>query len=124
MAKKPKNRKPRKALEGRDRAKTKKRSEKALKASKATLVTNSAIAYAGHYHAERFPIVGLGASAGGLDAFTSFLKALAPDTGMGFVLIQHLDPTHESLLASLLQRSTKMPVREASDGTVVEPNHA
>ncbi len=72
--------------------------------------------------AERFPIAGLGASAGGLDAFTKFLKALPADTGMGFVLIQHMDPTHESILASLLQRSTKMPIREASDGTVVEPN--
>ena len=72
---------------------------------------------------ERFPIVGLGASAGGLEAFTSFLKALPPDSGMGFVLIQHMDPTHESILANLLQRSTKMPVRDAADGTVVEPNH-
>ena len=70
----------------------------------------------------RFPIVGLGASAGGLEAFTRFLKALPSDTGMGFVLIQHMDPTHESILANLLQRSTKMPIREAGDGTVVEPN--
>ena len=72
---------------------------------------------------KRFPVVGLGASAGGLEAFTQFLKALPTDTGMGFVLIQHMDPTHESILASLLQRSTKMPIREASEGTVVEPNH-
>ena len=53
-----------------------------------------------------------------------FLKALPADTGMGFVLIQHMDPTHESILASLLQRATKMPISEATDGTLVEPNRA
>ncbi len=73
--------------------------------------------------AQRCPVVGLGASAGGLEAFTQFLKALPAGTGMGFVLVQHMDPTHESILASLLQRSTKMPIAEARDGTVVEPNH-
>ena len=70
-----------------------------------------------------FPIVALGASAGGLEAFTSFLKALPADTGMGFILIQHMDPSHESFLVDLLQRSTRMPVDEVSDQTVVEPNH-
>jgi two-component system, chemotaxis family, CheB/CheR fusion protein len=72
--------------------------------------------------AKEFPVVALGASAGGLEAFTAFLKALPPDTGMAFVLIQHLDPTHQSILASLLQRSTKMPIREALDKAHVEPN--
>ncbi len=72
--------------------------------------------------ADRFPIVGLGASAGGLEAFTAFLKALPADTGMGFVLIQHLDPTHESALVSLLQRATKIPIQEATEGTKVAPN--
>jgi two-component system, chemotaxis family, CheB/CheR fusion protein len=71
---------------------------------------------------DRFPIVGLGASAGGLEAFTAFLKALPANTGMGFVLIQHLDPTHESALVSLLQRATKIPIQEATDGTKVAPN--
>ena len=69
-----------------------------------------------------FPIVAIGASAGGLEAYTTFLKAVPPDTGMGFVLIQHMDPSHDSILGTLLQRSTRMPVREAADGTVVEPN--
>lgn len=73
--------------------------------------------------ADLFPIVGLGASAGGLDAFTLFLKALPTDTGMAFVLIQHMDPTHDSVLGSLLQRSTKLPIREVTDQMVVEPNH-
>jgi two-component system CheB/CheR fusion protein len=48
---------------------------------------------------ESFPIVGVGASAGGLEAFTDLLKNLPTDTGMGFVLVQHLDPQHESALA-------------------------
>lgn len=77
---------------------------------------------AGAALAERFPIVGVGASAGGLEAFTQLLKALPVDTGMGFVLVQHMDPRHESVLAGLLQRSTKMSVREASDGMAVEQN--
>ena len=69
-----------------------------------------------------FPVVGVGASAGGLDAFTKLLKALPLDTGMAFVLVQHLDPKHVSLLPSLLARATLMPVAEASDGLIVEPN--
>ena len=59
-----------------------------------------------------FPIVGVGASAGGLEAFTQLLKALPLDTGMGFVLVQHLDPEHESALVQILQRATELPVRE------------
>lgn len=72
---------------------------------------------------ERFPIVGVGASAGGLDAFKIFLAALPADTGMAFVLIQHLDPNHESLSASILSRSTRMPVNEVRNQTKVERNH-
>ena len=49
-----------------------------------------------------FPVVGIGASAGGLEAFSQLLATLRPDTGMAFVLVQHLDPDHESLLAELL----------------------
>ena len=51
-----------------------------------------------------FPVVGIGASAGGFEAFGEMLNALPADTGMAFVLIQHLDPTHESMLAQLLAR--------------------
>jgi two-component system CheB/CheR fusion protein len=58
-----------------------------------------------------------------LEAFTKLLRHLPPDTGMAFVLVQHLDPKHESILASLLSRATKMTVREAVDQTRVEPNH-
>jgi two-component system CheB/CheR fusion protein len=67
--------------------------------------------------------VGVGASAGGLDAFTQLLKHLPADTGMAFVLIQHLDPGHTSFLREALAKSTEMPVSQAEDGTRVEPNH-
>jgi two-component system CheB/CheR fusion protein len=67
-------------------------------------------------------IVGIGASAGGLDAFRTFLKAMPGDSGMGFVLIQHLDPDYESALADILQGSTTMPVATACDGCTVAPN--
>ena len=73
--------------------------------------------------AASFPVVGIGASAGGLEAFTALLTALPADTGMVFVLIQHMDPHHQSVLTSLLQRATVMPVQEVTDGRPVEPNH-
>ncbi len=69
-----------------------------------------------------FPVVGMGAPAGGLEAFTAVLHALAPDTGMAFVLIQHLDPKHASLLVELLAKATNMPVEPARDGARVTPN--
>lgn len=70
-----------------------------------------------------FPVVGIGASAGGLEAFKQLLEPLPANTGMAFVLVSHLDPTHKSILSELLARSTKMPVSEVSDGARVEPNH-
>lgn len=69
-----------------------------------------------------FPIVGVGASAGGLDAFTRLLKALPADTGMAFVLVQHLDPHHESQLSGILAAATEMPVRTVEDGMAIAPN--
>jgi two-component system CheB/CheR fusion protein len=69
------------------------------------------------------PVVGIGASAGGLEALTQLLQALPSATGLGFVIIQHLDPHHESSLAPLLAHQTAMPVVQAVDGTLVEPNH-
>jgi two-component system CheB/CheR fusion protein len=72
---------------------------------------------------QRFPIVGIGASAGGLEAFSQLLKNLPVDTGMAFVLVQHLDPDHESALTQLLARTTSMPVTEVIHGTSVCPNH-
>lgn len=70
-----------------------------------------------------FPIVGIGASAGGLEAFTELLKHLPTDTGMGFVLVQHLDPQHESALTQLLARVTRMPVLEVTNNLRVKANH-
>jgi len=70
-----------------------------------------------------FPIVGIGASAGGLEAVTRLLKNLPPGTGMAFVLIQHLDPTRKSLLPEILQKTTRMPVEQAKDRMLLEPNH-
>ena len=68
-------------------------------------------------------IVGVGASAGGLEAFTALLKHLPADSGLGFVLVQHLDPQHESALTQLLTRASVMPVREVTNNVTVEPNH-
>ena len=70
-----------------------------------------------------FPVVGIGASAGGLEAFTQLLSCLPTDTGMAFVLIQHLDPQHDSLLTQALSRATTMAVVEISDGMRIERNH-
>ena len=61
-------------------------------------------------------------SAGGLEVATAFLNAMPPDSGMGFVIVQHLDPTRESMLAELLARATAMPVVQIEDGMRVEPN--
>ena len=68
-------------------------------------------------------IVGIGASAGGLEAFKIFFEHLPQDSGMAFVLVQHLAPDHESLLADILGRGAPIPVVEASHGLRVEPNH-
>jgi two-component system CheB/CheR fusion protein len=69
-----------------------------------------------------FPVVGIGASAGGLEAFIDFFKAMRPDSGLAFVLVQHLPPERESLLVDILARHTTMSVREVRDGMAVEPN--
>src|SRR5215472_6176227 len=70
-----------------------------------------------------FPVVGVGASAGGLEAFMQLLKALEPRLGMAFVLVPHLDPSHESAMSELLSRGTKMPVLQVTDGIRVKADH-
>ena len=67
-------------------------------------------------------IVGIGASAGGLEAYRSFFSCMPADSGMAFVLVQHLAPDHKSMLAELLGKATTMKVVEATDGMIVEPN--
>ena len=71
---------------------------------------------------DRFPVVGIGASAGGLEAFSQLLSHLPIDTGMAFVLVQHLDPNQPSLLSQILARTTQMPVQEAQEGMAIAPN--
>ncbi|MGB4361968.1 MAG: chemotaxis protein CheB [Rhodoferax sp.] len=74
--------------------------------------------------APRFPVIGIGASAGGLAAIEAFFSGMPNDIdpGMAFVLVQHLDPDHKSLLTELIQRRTRMPVFEVVDGMVVQAN--
>lgn len=71
----------------------------------------------------QFPVVGVGASAGGLDAFKRLIKAIPDNSGIAYVLVQHLDPTHESMLPEILQKSTSIPVIEISDEIKIQPNH-
>jgi two-component system CheB/CheR fusion protein len=70
-----------------------------------------------------FRIVGMGASAGGLEAFEQFFSQLPPDTGLAFVLVSHLEPTHKGMMPELLARHTKMEVVQVEDGMLVRPNH-
>jgi len=69
-----------------------------------------------------FPIVGIGASAGGLEALELFLQNVPVGSGMAFVIVQHLDPTHKGLMAELLQRTTAMKVTQVKDRTRVQPD--
>jgi two-component system CheB/CheR fusion protein len=70
-----------------------------------------------------FPIVAIGASAGGLEAVSELLAALRPKSDMAYVVVQHLDPGHESLLAELLGKKTTMPVESVHDGIEIQANH-
>ncbi len=70
-----------------------------------------------------FRVVGLGASAGGLEAYEHFFRHMPPVSGLAFVLVQHLDPSHASILTEILQRSTIMPVVQAEDQMTVTPDH-
>lgn len=69
------------------------------------------------------PVVGLGASAGGLEAFQQFLDHMPPNSGLAFVLIQHLDPHHETLMPDLLSKHTTMRVKRLEDGQTLEADH-
>jgi two-component system CheB/CheR fusion protein len=70
-----------------------------------------------------FPVVGIGASAGGLEAFSELLHNLPEKTGMAFVLVQHLDPKHESSLPEILARTTRLPVTEVTQDGELQPDH-
>ena len=81
------------------------------------------VASAKGFDLANFPIVAIGASAGGLEACQKLLDALPTSTDMSFLLVQHLDPSHKSLMAELLGRHTKMTIVEAASVTAIEPNH-
>ncbi|MFN4099564.1 MAG: CheR family methyltransferase [Pararhodobacter sp.] len=74
-------------------------------------------------HRTGFPIVGIGASAGGLEALRDLLEGFAGDTGMALIVIQHLDPHQDSMMAELIDRYTEMKVTQIAGGEVVEPGH-
>ena len=93
------------------------------KGASAGLPANAAGETQSAHPALSFPVVAIGASAGGLAAFTALLKALPANSGMAFVLIQHQEPQHESALTALLSKTTNMPVVEVSHGIAVKPNH-
>ena len=78
---------------------------------------------ASHGIAADFPIVGIGASAGGLEALEQFLSHVPPASGLAYVVVQHLDPNHKGIMVELLQRATPMPVQQITDRLSVEPNH-
>lgn len=78
---------------------------------------------AGDAAARGFPIVALGASAGGLEALEAFFKNVPARSGMAYVVVQHLDPKYEDMLAELLQRGAKLPVCRIEDGMQVQPDH-
>lgn len=71
----------------------------------------------------KFPVVAIGSSAGGFEALKKFFTAMPPDPGMAFVLVQHLDPTHESTMVDLMRRYTDLEVIQATDGVKVKPDH-
>ncbi|MDZ4059273.1 MAG: chemotaxis protein CheB, partial [Bacteroidales bacterium] len=73
-----------------------------------------------HIH---FPIVAIGASAGGLEAMMELLKHLPPDTGMAFIYVQHLSPDHKSMLTEILSKKTRMKVQEIDDMDKIQPNN-
>src|ERR1700722_17833008 len=73
--------------------------------------------------ANLFPVVGVGASAGGLEAFKRLARAIPENSGMAYILVQHLEPTHESRLMDILQKVTPIPVLEITNNVRVEPDH-
>jgi two-component system, chemotaxis family, CheB/CheR fusion protein len=86
-------------------------------------VANSTLSRAGHAHQNTFPIIGVGASAGGLEALELFLGRVPNRCNAAFVVVQHLDPTRKGMLVELLRRVTPLAVVQATDGTVVEVDH-
>jgi two-component system, chemotaxis family, CheB/CheR fusion protein len=98
-------------------------SDPGLDQAKAALLDQRSSARRSPTETAQFLVVGIGASAGGLDACRQFLAALPANNGMAFILVQHLDPSHESMMVELLSTHTPMTVRQATEGMPVEPDH-
>jgi two-component system CheB/CheR fusion protein len=94
-----------------------------VKAGRERLKGQPLVARGPPHGSEDFPVVGIGASSGGLEACNKLLGALPPDNGMAFILVQHLDPTHESMMAELLAHRTTMTVVQATNGMPLERQH-
>src|SRR3989337_1114453 len=71
----------------------------------------------------QFPVVGIGASAGGLEAIKQFLKGVPSQSGMAYVFVQHLDPSHESALSEILSKNAKLPIVEITNDVELKPDH-
>src|SRR5437867_564618 len=95
---------------------------KAIRQQRATLPARGRVAVP-QPSGDRFAIVGIGASAGGLEAFSELLAHLSLDAAMAFVPVQHLDPKYPSILSEILSRTTPLPVIEVQHGVRVEPSH-
>ena len=120
--KKPKTRAPARASAVRQKPKPSPRPKPKSKAKLKRLTPLKPQGLASGTRDNAFPIVAIGASAGGLEAYLNLFRLIPPDTGMAFVLVQHLAPQHLSLLSSLVQKTTRMSVVEVTDGTVIRPN--
>ncbi len=79
------------------------------------MTDNKALQAPSHY-------AGIGASAGGLEAIESFFKSMPPDSGLAFIVVQHLSPDYKSLMVELLSKHTEMPVYRIGEGVTVEAN--
>jgi hypothetical protein len=106
----------------RSSTKTKKRTPRAAKRPAASRLPAPHTVHSTPSWSDRFPIVGIGASAGGLEALEAFFTPMPSDSGMAFVVLTHHPPQHVSLLPELLGRWTTMPVLQASDGMHIAPN--
>ena len=95
----------------------------AVRAAQSRSGRRSSLARAAPGDPDGLTVVGIGASAGGLDAFRSLLNALHDSAGAAFIFVQHLAPTHESMMVDLLSSHTSMIVRQAANGMAIEPGH-
>ena len=97
--------------------------KKSTQAESKNNISNSEKSSVQQAPSKTFPVVGLGASAGGLEALKSFFTALPKSTGMAFVVVVHMSPKQPSMMPELLQKVSPIPVSTAADNQPIEPNH-